>query len=191
MIILRRKQQAGFTIVELLIVIVIIGILAAITIVAYNGMQQRANNTKTISAAGQWVKILSMYKVDAGSFPTGDAGVSCLGDGYGKGFSGHEATGPECRADTATTGGITINPNLINLIQPYISGNGPTPAFITAGSSTYPWYRGAYYFYTTPPRVDFVLAGIDTPCEDVGQAGNMTRTTYASSKSVVCHAALE
>jgi prepilin-type N-terminal cleavage/methylation domain-containing protein len=36
------SSRAGFTIVELLIVIVIIGILAAITIVAYNGIQQRA-----------------------------------------------------------------------------------------------------------------------------------------------------
>jgi len=36
------KQRNGFTIVELLIVIVVIGILAAITIVAYNGVQERA-----------------------------------------------------------------------------------------------------------------------------------------------------
>ena len=35
-------RQPGFTIVELLIVIVVIGILAAITIVAYNGISQRA-----------------------------------------------------------------------------------------------------------------------------------------------------
>ena len=43
--ILTRKQAAhrGFTIVELLIVIVVIGILAAITIVAYNGIQLRAS----------------------------------------------------------------------------------------------------------------------------------------------------
>lgn len=38
----KHKQQTGFTIVELLIVIVVIGILAAITIVAYNGIQSRA-----------------------------------------------------------------------------------------------------------------------------------------------------
>ncbi len=40
------QKQKGFTIVELLIVIVVIGILAAITIVAYNGVQTRANQSK-------------------------------------------------------------------------------------------------------------------------------------------------
>lgn len=41
-----RDNKQGFTIVELLIVIVIIGILAAITIVAYNGIQDRARAAK-------------------------------------------------------------------------------------------------------------------------------------------------
>lgn len=39
-------KQNGFTIVELLIVIVVIGVLAAITVVAYNGVQKRANDSK-------------------------------------------------------------------------------------------------------------------------------------------------
>ncbi len=42
-------KQKGFTIVELLIVIVVIGILAAISIVAYNGIQQRAQTATLMS----------------------------------------------------------------------------------------------------------------------------------------------
>ena len=45
--------QHGFTIVELLIVIVIIGILAAITIVAYNGIQDRARLVAGLSFESQ------------------------------------------------------------------------------------------------------------------------------------------
>jgi prepilin-type N-terminal cleavage/methylation domain-containing protein len=47
------KTKSGFTIVELLIVIVVIGILAAITIVAYNGIQDRANDTSVKSDYGK------------------------------------------------------------------------------------------------------------------------------------------
>jgi len=42
---IRKTRGRGFTIVELLIVIVVIAILAAITIVAYNGIQNRTNDS--------------------------------------------------------------------------------------------------------------------------------------------------
>jgi prepilin-type N-terminal cleavage/methylation domain-containing protein len=44
-----RQTDKGFTIVELLIVIVVIAVLAAITIVAYNGVQNRTNDTAVMS----------------------------------------------------------------------------------------------------------------------------------------------
>ena len=51
-----KTKQSGFTIVELLIVIVVIAILAAITIVAYNGIQNRSKASASVSAANTLVK---------------------------------------------------------------------------------------------------------------------------------------
>lgn len=63
-------QSKGFTIIELLIVIVVIAILAAITIVAFNGVQQRAENTKTHQAVTQFSKALILYTQQNGAYPT-------------------------------------------------------------------------------------------------------------------------
>lgn len=60
---IKQKQQSGFTIVELLIVIVIIGILAAITVVAFNGVQGRANDTTIRSDLASIAKQLETIKV--------------------------------------------------------------------------------------------------------------------------------
>lgn len=56
-----RDFHKGFTIVELLIVIVVIAILAAITIVSYNGIVTNARNTTRIDAANTVAKSLRLY----------------------------------------------------------------------------------------------------------------------------------
>ncbi len=60
-------DKRGFTIVELLIVIVVIGILAAITIVAYNGVTARANTAASETAAGNFAKKAEVYQADSGN----------------------------------------------------------------------------------------------------------------------------
>ena len=66
------NKERGFTIVELLIVIVVIGILAAITIVAYNGVQNRARTTTAQSNAQEVQSKAEVYAADEGNgaYPT-------------------------------------------------------------------------------------------------------------------------
>lgn len=63
-------NSRGFTIVELLIVVVIIAILAAITIAAYNGIQARANSSAALSTANSLGKKVHAYYTLSGRYPS-------------------------------------------------------------------------------------------------------------------------
>lgn len=74
--IFKRRNNSGFTIVELLIVIVVIAILAAISIVAYNGIQERARVSSVSSALSQASRKVTLYQAEHGSYPSSLADVS-------------------------------------------------------------------------------------------------------------------
>lgn len=60
----------GFTIVELLIVIVVIGILAAIVVVAYSGINGRARDTAVQSEIRNFQKKIDIWQAQNGVYPT-------------------------------------------------------------------------------------------------------------------------
>lgn len=80
------RRYNGFTIVELLIVTVVIGIIAAISIASYNGMQKRAANAAILSEFRAWKLAFAAYKASNGSYPAmPDNTHYCLGTGFPNG----------------------------------------------------------------------------------------------------------
>jgi len=72
-----KKQSKGFTIVELLIVIVVIGILAGLVITTYNGIQQKARNTERQTDLKALQGQLEAYTAQNGRYPsTADLGTT-------------------------------------------------------------------------------------------------------------------
>lgn len=59
----------GFTIIELLVVVVVIGILASITLVSYNGVTSRANTSAARAAAQSVLQKTEVYNVEIGHYP--------------------------------------------------------------------------------------------------------------------------
>lgn len=104
----QSNAKSGFTIVELLIVIVVIAILAAITIVAYNGIQQRARTSAVSSALSQANKKLALYTVDNSSYPADLAtiGITDTSDVTYQ-YSYDNTTNPATYCVTATSGSVS------------------------------------------------------------------------------------
>jgi len=66
----KTQKQHGFTIVELLIVIVVIGILAALVITTFTGIQQKARNTERQTDIKALYGQVEAYYAQKGNYPT-------------------------------------------------------------------------------------------------------------------------
>ena len=164
---LKQTKSRGFTIVELLIVIVVIAILAAITIVAYNGIQNRAKTSAGQAAANAMMKKVEAYNTINSSYPsycqlvtnsTNPTGTATAGAVGASGcVAGATSAGAEPKLDnvsglsvagTAAGGSYTTNISNGNTVIAYFQ----CPS--NAGGDIY------YYDYTTStPTVQTVKAG--------------------------------
>ena len=183
------KQTHAFTIVELLIVIVVIAILAAIVTVTYTGVSRRANNAQTIDAAKEWAKIVQQYIVANGS-PTYDTSSGngsyeqfpCLGTGYPGGVCASTTNNNVIGAGVSYPSTAFLNK--MKTITPSI----PVPSFQTVYFSSQPHVGGFINLGVSgagPVSISYFLkGGSDVICQDVG-IGTTTEKSR-SSDGVYC-----
>ena len=140
-------KQTGFTIVELLIVIVVIAILAAITIVAYNGIQERAKSSVLASDLTNAAKQLKIDFIDDGEYP---ATAAAANDGSGLkaspgtvySYEVNNSANPKNFSLTANNGTVFYFITESGVAKPNIAKGSSSPnSLLTDGVVTSnPWY---------------------------------------------------
>ena len=165
-----RQKLVGFTIVELLIVIVVIGILASITVVVFNGIQERARNSQTLSAVKYYMKIYTAYALDNGRYP--GAGNYCLGEGYEGGL---------CWDNRTYTASAAVSSEL----EKYVS-SAPNPSTVRVYRNATDGDR-AGILYVNNYTLRYQLEGTSTEC---GIAGAYRSFTTGESTGPECTAFL-
>ena len=74
----RRRTHHGFTLVEMLLVLVILAVLAAIVIPKFSGRSQQAKETAAKSQISSIELALDAFEVDTGFYPPGATGLNAL-----------------------------------------------------------------------------------------------------------------
>ena len=75
---MKKYKNQGFTLLEVMVVIVILGILASMVVPNLMGSQERANVQKAVSDINALDTSLSLYKMDNYDFPTTEQGLDAL-----------------------------------------------------------------------------------------------------------------
>lgn len=164
----------GFTIVELLIVVVVVAILATVTVVGYTGIQQRAQNSAIMGTAKQAVTAVQSYIAAEGAYPSTQNGVYiCI------------TTVSGCHTDNNV---VTENASF----EAEMKKIGALPRTTAGGGAD---RYGVFYHYhssrvvngvSQPALIIYYLQGLNQQCGVSGvvrpdPVGDTTSTTLASS----------
>jgi prepilin-type N-terminal cleavage/methylation domain-containing protein len=178
-----QRKRSGFTIVELLIVIVVIGILASIVMVAYPGYQQRTRDNERKSDVSQFAAAFKAYALQKNDYMESTSNCGFMGQGNGWINAGPNAFFPNTISSCLKTAKVLTQ----DIIDPSgcLSDTGgkcgtasstPTSAYMKA-TCTKSGNKITYIFayLEGSPRID---AQIDALCD----AGSVTGFSSATQK---------
>ncbi|MDO8432970.1 MAG: type II secretion system major pseudopilin GspG [Candidatus Binatus sp.] len=74
----RRYNQDGFTLIEIMVVILILGLLATIVVQSLRGAADKAKRVKAQADLAEYKTALDRYYLDNGTYPSTDQGLSAL-----------------------------------------------------------------------------------------------------------------
>jgi len=139
------KNKKGFTIVELLIVIVVIGILATLVIVTFTGIQQKGRNTQRQTDINAVDSHVEAFNAQYGFYPTqADLATSSFTTTYLKGLD------PEALRDPKQAVGATIGVAASATQYSYVAaGTGCTNTTLTTITAGSPVDNGCTSFILT------------------------------------------
>ena len=181
----QKQRYKGFTIVELLIVVVVIGILAAIVTVAYTGISKTAQVASITSELKQWHKLFEAYRATNGHYPAPSA-TPTTGGGPGSNVLGGYCLGTgfpnsHCLLPYASSYGVAESTGTALMTALSTVGTPPrnSAKYTYATVGPFLWYRSDtnVQLYTTYP------AG--TPCP------SGTVTAYADTVRQDCYIVLD
>ena len=161
-------KRSGFTIIELLIVIVVIGILTTLTVVAYGGIQARTRDTIVKNAAKQLGTQLQRFSADTGKTPLQTGG------GYNGGGSGYVSV-------------LNVNANYPVAIETVLVDGGYLPNGFTAGlpkNTQYNNSSGTLMLYDCGSKY-VVYYSLESPTSDDIADFNVVKSTCGATATTV------